>query len=147
MNLLTEGLNQAPVASLALRLAAGAFFSISGYHKCMSKPRRASLKSTFQDDGVYSPAIMFLIPCGELAGGIALLFGFLAMFAAAGLIIILLGACVFDGLKRIPAWKPIDMADYLDDVLYLPEVLYILVLGAIILIGPGPVSIDALIWK
>jgi hypothetical protein len=50
-----------------------------------------------------------------------------------------------DGIKRIADWRPIDRSDWLDDVLYLPEVLYARLLLSVILAGPGPYGLDALI--
>ena len=135
----------ADAASLVLRGSLGAFFAISGYHKLFNKTRRASLKDTFVADGVYKPALMYVIPAGEFLGGLALLIGFLTPLAAAGLIAICAGACKFDGFKRIRDWKPLDKADVLDDVLYLPEALYILMALVLILVGPGPLSVDSLI--
>ena len=67
------------------------------------------------------------------------------MPAALGLLIISIGATFSDGIKRIADWRPIDKADFLDDILYLPEVLYALLLLSVILAGPGPFSVDALI--
>lgn len=133
------------IASLVLRLVLGIFFSISGYHKLFNATRRANLRETFKADGCYSPALMFVIPIGELLGGIAVLIGFLTPIASLGLILICLGACVFDGLKRIPSFKPLDRADYAADVLYLPEFLYIAKLSALVIIGPGLFSIDSLL--
>lgn len=128
------------------RAALGSFFMSSGFHKFFSSARRAALKQTFIDDGLYSPAMMYVIPGGELLGGLALASGFLTIPAAIGLIVICLGACLTDGLKRIPAWKPIDGADWFADVLYLPEVLYIVMLSAVLFLGAGAFSLDAMVW-
>jgi hypothetical protein len=40
---------------------------------------------------------------------------------------------------------PIDRADYLDDVLYLPEVLYLVMLVVVLLAGPGPLRLDSIV--
>lgn len=143
MQFLTPSLAVAVVA-LVLRAALGSFFLISGYHKLFSPARRASLAETFKADGCYNPAMMWVIPLGEFFGGAALLLGVLVPVASTGLIAICLGACVFDGVKRIKGWKPLDAADAMDDVLYLPEVLYIVMLMALIAVGSGPYSADAL---
>lgn len=132
-------------AALILRAALGTFFLISGYHKLFNPTRRASLEATFRADGCYNPIMMWIIPLGEFFGGLGILVGALTPLAAAGLILICAGACVLDGAKRVRDWKPLDPADTLDDWLYLPETLYIVMLVALIAIGPGPLSIDALI--
>lgn len=131
---------------LADRLALGTFFAISGYHKLFNATRRKSLAETFKADGCYSPFTMAAIPLGEALGGLALLAGFLTPLAACGLIAICGGACLLDGTKRIKAWAPLDAADEVDDFLYLPEVLYVVMLGFLILAGPGQWSIDALVF-
>lgn len=133
------------IASLILRACLGAFFVISGYHKLFNPTRRASLAATFKADGVLSPLTMYGVPCGELAGGLGLIVGLATPLACVGLVIICAGACILDGLKRIPAFQPLDRADYVADVLYLPEVLYVIMMLALICIGAGRYSLDALI--
>jgi uncharacterized membrane protein YphA (DoxX/SURF4 family) len=141
------GLSLPDVAALVDRIALGLFFSISGFHKAFNATRRASLRETFAADGVRSPAFMYAIPAGELLGGIAVGAGFLTPLAAAGLIVICAGACLLDGLKRVRGFQPLDAADALDDVLYLPEALYLFMLLFLILIGPGAYSVDAYLWN
>ena len=41
----------------------------------------------------------------------------------------------------------IDKADVIDDVLYLPEVLYVMLLGLFVANGAGPFSIDAVLSR
>lgn len=141
------GLSLPDAAALVNRLALGVFFSISGFHKAFNATRRASLRETFAADGVKSPALMYVIPAGELLGGLAVLAGFLTPLAAAGLIVICAGACLLDGLKRIKAFQPLDAADALDDVLYLPEALYLFMLLFLILTGPGRFSVDSYLFS
>ena len=88
----------------------------------------------------------WFVPGVELSGGLGVAFGFLAPLAALGLICLLTVAVVTDGLGRIPSWNPADKADYLDDILYLPEVLYGLLLLPVLTMGAGPVSLDAFLW-
>lgn len=132
-------------ASALLRMSLGLFFLFSGYHKIFNKDRRATLEQTFKGDGVYNPAMMWVIPLAETFGGLALLIGFMTRLADVGLIAVCLGACAFDGMKRIKAWKPLDKADAVDDLLYLPEALYIVMLTVLFLVGAGSFSIDAVI--
>lgn len=141
------GLSAYDAASLVNRGALGLFFTISGFHKAFNATRRASLRETFAADGVTSPAFMYAIPAGELLGGLAVLVGFLTPLAAAGLMVICAGACLLDGLKRIKGFQPLDAADALDDVLYLPEALYLFMLLFLILTGPGRYSLDAYLWQ
>lgn len=148
LNLLTQGLNAPDIALLSERIALGAFFSISGFHKAFNHERRETLRQTFMQDGVTSPAFMYLIPAGELFGGLGILVGFLTVPAALGLALICGGASLLDGSKRICAFgRPIDRADFFDDILYLPEVLYALIMVTIMLTGPGVYSLDHIIFN
>lgn len=138
---------QAPYAALTLnRVALGTFFAISGYHKLFNASRHAALTGTLQGDGVHDlPFMQWLLPSAEFAGGSALILGFLSVLAALGLFVICLGAIALDAVKRIRAWQPLDRADWLGDLLYIPESLYCIGLTVVILGGPGPWSLDAAI--
>jgi uncharacterized membrane protein YphA (DoxX/SURF4 family) len=136
---------QAPNAALALnRVALGAFFAIGGYHKLFNASRHATLTRTLQDDAVHAlPIMQWLLPSVEFGGGCALIIGLLSVLAAFGLFVISFGALALDAVKRIRAWQPIDRADWLSDLLYLPEALYCIGLTVVMLAGPGPWSLDA----
>jgi uncharacterized membrane protein YphA (DoxX/SURF4 family) len=136
---------QSPTIALMLnRVALGLFFAISGYHKLFNVSRHTTLVKTIQEDGVHDVAVMqWLLPVGEFAGGSALIVGLLSVLAALGLFAICFGAVVLDAFKRVRAWQPVDRADWLGDLLYVPETLYCIGLTVVILAGPGPWSIDA----
>jgi uncharacterized membrane protein YphA (DoxX/SURF4 family) len=138
---------QAPDAALTLnRVALGTFFAISGYYKVFNASRHATLTRTLQDDGVHAvPVMRWLLPSSEFAGGCALIVGLLSVVAAFGLFLICIGALALDAIKRIRAWQPLDRADWLGDLLYVPESLYCIGLTVVMLAGPGPWSLDALI--
>jgi uncharacterized membrane protein YphA (DoxX/SURF4 family) len=138
---------QTPNAALTLnRVALGTFFAISGYHKLFNASRHATLTRTLQDDGVHAVPIMrWLLPSIEFGGGSALLVGLLSVLAAFGLFVICAGAFALDAVKRIRAWQPLDRADWLGDLLYIPEALYCIGLTVVMLAGPGPWSLDAAI--
>lgn len=125
----------------------GVFFAISGYHKLFNSTRHASITSTLVADGVPCiPWMQWFVPAVEFAGGLALMIGLLSLPAALGCAIICLVATCVDGLKRIVTWQPLDFADKVDDVLYLPEVLYVAMLLIVILAGPGSFSLDHYIF-
>jgi uncharacterized membrane protein YphA (DoxX/SURF4 family) len=138
---------QAPNAALTLnRVALGAFFTISGYHKLFNASRHATLTTTLQDDAVRDvPIMQWLLPSAEFSGGFALMMGLLSVLAAFGLFVICAGAVALDAVKRIRAWQPLDRADWLGDLLYTPEALYCIGLTVVMLAGPGPWSLDATI--
>ena len=138
---------QSPNAALTLnRVALGVFFAISGYHKLFNTSRHATLTRTLQDDGVHAVPIMrWLLPSAEFSGGWALIVGLLSVLAAFGLFVISAGAFALDAVKRIRAWQPLDRADWLGDLLYVPEALYCIGLTVVMLAGPGPWSLDAIV--
>jgi uncharacterized membrane protein YphA (DoxX/SURF4 family) len=81
----------------------------------------------------------------EFGGGGALIIGLLSALAAFGLFVICAGAFALDAIKRIRSWRPIDRADWLGDLLYVPEALYCIGLTVVMLAGPGAWSLDATI--
>src|SRR5208337_800459 len=141
--LVTQGA-QAPNAALTLnRVALGTFFAIGGYHKLFNASRHATLTRTLQDDGVHAvPIMQWLLPSAEFSGGCALIIGLLSVLAAFGLFVICAGSVALDAVKRIRAWRPIDRADWLGDLLYVPEALYCIGLTVVMLAGPGLWSLD-----
>jgi putative oxidoreductase len=145
-SLLTLGID-APNAAFTLnRVALGLFFTISGYHKLFNASRHATLARTLETDGVGSLRVMqWLVPAVEFSGGAALLLGLLSALAAFGLFVVTFNAVALDAIKRIRGWEPIDRADWLGDLLYLPEVLYCIGLAILMLGGPGPWSLDAVL--
>ena len=145
-SLLTLGAGAPDAALLLNRAALGLFFSISGYHKLFNATRHATLARTLQDDGVRPLRVMeWLVPAVEFSGGCALLLGLLSALAAFGLCVLCLGAVALDAIKRIGAWQPLNRLDLVGDLLYLPELLYCVGLGVVVLAGPGKWSLDAAI--
>ena len=145
--LLTHGVGFGDATLLAVRAGVGGFFVVSGSHKLFNPTRRRSLRKTFAADGVTFAPMMYVVPLGELLGGLGVAFGALTVFAAVGLAALSIGAWALDGSKRIPLMKPLDPADRIGDVLYLPEVLYVLCLLPVLSFGPGAYSLDALVWR
>jgi uncharacterized membrane protein YphA (DoxX/SURF4 family) len=143
---LTQGAH-APNAALTLnRVALGVFFAISGYHKLFNASRHATLTRTLRDDGVHGvPVMQWLLPLGEFLGGSGLIMGLLSVLAAFGLFVICAGAFALDAVKRVRSWQPIDRADWVGDLLYIPEALYCIGLTVVMLAGPGSWSFDAVI--
>jgi len=146
LSILTLGVNAPDVALTLNRVALGTFFAISGYHKLFNASRHAVLVGTLKDGGVPAVRVMqWLVPGVEFSAGCALIIGLLSALAAFGLFVITFSAIAIDGIKRIPEWMPINRADWLGDVLYLPETLYCIALAVVMLAGPGPWSLDATI--
>jgi putative oxidoreductase len=132
-------------ALLLNRVVLGLFFAISGFHKLFNAERHAQLVATLTSDHI--PLVAFnqwWVPLAEFAGGFALLTGVLAPLAALALAIECIVAILVDGWKRIASYRPIDRADWLDDLLYLPEVLATVALLIVVTLGPGIFTLPSL---
>lgn len=111
----------------------GVFFAISGYHKLFNKQRHETLVATFKADGI--PFIRFnewFVPFVEFSAGTMLalhLHLYLTALSALGLLVLCAVATLADGLKRVQSYQPIDKADWLDDLLYLPETMICMMLA------------------
>src|SRR5271154_6997247 len=91
--LITQGAQDTNAALTVNRVALGAFFAISGYHKLFNASRHATLTRTLQNDGVHAVPIMkWLLPSLEFGGGCLLIIGLLSVLAAFGLFVICAGA-------------------------------------------------------
>ena len=146
-DILHSGIAAHDLALAVPRIAAGLFFVISGAHKLFCKQRHAGLVQTLTADKV--PAVWFMqwwVPGWEFAGGAALTVGLLSVPAAAVLTIIMLVATYAEASARVAAYQPLDFADKVDDYLYLPEVVYIILLAVTLLAGPGAFSLDHLLF-
>lgn len=129
-------------ALLAARVGAGSFFAFSGMNKLFNKGRHAGLVETLKADHV--PAVGFnqwWVPGWEFVGGCSLVAGFFPSFMAAVLMVILAVACCSEGAKRVAAYAPINKADYVDDWLYLPEVIWMFPLAVVMLCGGGKFAV------
>jgi uncharacterized membrane protein YphA (DoxX/SURF4 family) len=149
LELLQSGLGT-PAASAALllnRIFLGLFFAISGFHKLFNKARHEQLVATLESSHIPLVAYnQWWVPALEFLGGMALLAGILAPVAALALAIECLVAVCTDGWKRIASYQPIDKADWLDDLLYLPEMLAIVALLIVVALGPGPFTLPAFVF-
>ena len=146
MDLLFVGVGWTDLALTLNRIAVGAFFMLSGYHKLFNAERHRLFIDELKGLGV--PALGFnqwWVPSVEFTAGGGVLIGLLAPLAALGLLVIILVATATTGRQRIKVYKPIDEADRIDDWLYLPEVLYAFMLITVVSAGAGPYSLDALI--
>ena len=146
MDLLFVGIGWTELAITLNRIAVGAFFMLSGYHKLFNAERHRAFVDELEGLGV--PALGFnqwWVPLVEFTAGGAVLIGLLAPLAALGLLVIILVAIATTGRPRMKVYKPIDEVDRIDDWLYLPETLYAFMLIMIISAGAGPYSFDALI--
>lgn len=132
------------LVQLGERLALGTFFAISGAHKLFDPIIRARMSMLF--DKLRVKWALQAVSVGEFLGGFGLITGTLTHIAAAGMMVILAGAIYLDVWKADVADKnPRDLPDWVAKTLYCPEVLMFWLLASVILLGPGPLSVDGLI--
>jgi uncharacterized membrane protein YphA (DoxX/SURF4 family) len=145
-HLLFDGLGWTDLALTLNRVALGAFFMLSGYHKLFNAERHRMFVDELKGLGV--PGVRFnqwWVPTVEFTAGGSLVIGLLAPLAALGLLVLMLVAIATSGLERVKLYMPIDRADRIDDWLYLPETLYAVMLVVVVSGGAGPYSLDAVI--
>lgn len=128
-------------AILLVRLSIGLFFAISGANKLFAAGGRTKMYETLVAAQIPFPRQMAFFVSGiEFIGGLLLALGLLSSPACAALLIDMIVAIVTSTLSGMP--KGLSPLTWLDDFLYLPEVLYMLVLIWLTCSGPGKVSID-----
>ncbi len=129
-------------AILLIRVSIGLFFAVSGANKLFvgggTKPIYDTLvkaKTPFPRQLAYFVAGVEFV-CGSL-----LTFGFLSSAACAALLIDMTVATLTSAVSTLP--KGLSPLNWLDDFLYLPEVLYVLFFISLIFSGPGKFSVDS----
>jgi len=133
-----------PLAKLLVRVLLGIFFAISGGYKLFVPSRARSMYNTLVEAGVPSPRIMaWFVSAVEFVGGCLLIVGLMSTLASLALLVDMVIAVLTNKLFTMP--KKLSLLDWIDDFLYLPEVLYILFFVWLIGSGPGRFSVDYLI--
>jgi putative oxidoreductase len=135
------GGNLEPYAILLVRILLGLFFAISGGYKLFVGSRTESMFQTLVAAKVPLPRLMtYFVSSVEFVGGMLLIIGFLTSLASAALLTDMVVAILTAKLSAMP--KGLSPFDWLDNFLYLPEVLYIVLFVWLICSGPGRFSID-----
>ena len=128
-------------AILLVRVSLGLFFAISGAKKLLVAGSRQTMYETLVNAKVPFPRPMTYFVSGvEFVGGSVLTVGFLSSLACAALLVDMLVAILTAKLPAMP--KGLSPLSWLDDFLYLPEVLYVLYFICLICFGPGKFSVD-----
>jgi uncharacterized membrane protein YphA (DoxX/SURF4 family) len=148
MDLLFFGVGWTEIAITLNRIAIGAFFMFSGYHKLFNAERHRVVADELKALGLHAIGFnQWWVPLVEFGAGTAVFFGLLAPLAALGLLFLIFVAIATSGRQRMKLFKPIDGADRIDDWLYLPETLYAFMLLIVISAGAGPYSLDAVVLR
>ena len=128
-------------AILLVRVSLGLFFAISGANKLFVAGSAKTIYETLVKAKVPFPHQMVYFVSGvEFVGGSLLIVGFLSSLASVALFIDMLVAILTTKLSAMP--KGLSPLNWLDDFLYLPEVLYVLFFIWLICSGPGKFSVD-----
>ena len=128
-------------AILLVRVSLGLFFAISGANKLFVAGGRQTMYETLVEAKVPFPRLMTYFVSGvEFASGSLLTVGLLSSPACVALLVDMLVAILTTKLSAIP--RALSPLNWLDDFLYLPEVLYGLFFIWLICSGPGRFSVD-----
>src|SRR5215467_4740802 len=128
-------------AILLVRVSLGLFFAISGANKWLVAGRTQTMYETLVEAKVPFPHLMtYSVSSVEFVGGSLLTVGFLSSLVCVALFVDMLVAILTTRLSALP--KGLSPLNWLDDFLYLPEVLYVLFFIWLICSGPGNFSLD-----
>jgi putative oxidoreductase len=130
----------------AARVLIGIFFCISGGTKLFAKAQFGVVEQTMVQSHIPFPhASALFVSTVEFACGAGLALGLFTPLCAAMLMGDMIAAIATNRIHSIHASG---VLAWLDDFLYLPEVLYALILVWLIFSGPGRFSVDGLIaWR
>ena len=129
----------------AARVLIGIFFFISGGTKLLVPAQFRSMELTMTQSHIPFPhANALFVSLAEFACGGGLVLGLLTPVCAAALVVVMIVAVATNSIHSIEASGAIA---WLDDFLYLPEVLYVMILVWLIFSGPGRYSIDGLVAR
>ena len=128
-------------AVLLARISLGAFFAISGGNKLFVVAHTREMYETIAAAGIPFPHVMtYFVSSVEFICGLLLIIGLLSSLCCIALIFDMIVAIATVQLATIA--KGLSFIDWLDDFLYLPEVLYIIMFIWLICSGPGRISVD-----
>jgi len=128
-------------AILLVRVSIGLFFAISGANKLFVAGGTKPVYETLVKAKVPFPRQTAYFVAGvEFVCGSFVTVGFLSSPACMALLIDMIVAILTNTLATVP--KGLSSLNWLDDVLYLPEALYVLFFIWLICSGPGKFSVD-----
>jgi putative oxidoreductase len=128
-------------AILLVRVSIGLFFAISGANKLFVAGGTKPVYDTLVKAKVPFPRQTAYFVAGvEFVAGSLLAVGFFSSPACVALLIDMTVATLISAVSTLP--KRLSPLNWLDDFLYLPEVLYVLFFISLICSGPGKFSVD-----
>jgi putative oxidoreductase len=135
----SNGLEQ--YAIVLVRVSIGLFFAISGAQKLFVAGGTKPVYDTLAKAKIPFPRQTAYFVAGvEFIAGSLVAIGLLSSLACAALLIDMSVAIMTESISTMP--KNLSPIHWLDDFLYLPEVLYVLFFIWLISSGPGKFSVD-----
>jgi putative oxidoreductase len=130
------------IGILVARVAVGTLFFLSGRAKLFVRELRDQMRQTLIEGHVPFPNFnAVFVSAVECVCGLLLVLGALTPLASALLAVVMVLAILTTAIRNIKATSP---AAWLAAFLYLPEVLYLVILIWLFFSGPGWVSVDHL---
>jgi putative oxidoreductase len=134
-----NGLEQ--YAILLVRVSIGGFFAISGANKLFVAGGTKPVYDTLvKAEAPFPRQLAYFVSGVEFTCGSLVALGFVTTPACVALLIDMVVAILTEALSTLP--KGLSPLSWLDDFLYLPEVLYVLFFFWLVCSGPGKFSID-----
>jgi putative oxidoreductase len=128
-------------AILLIRVSIGLFFAISGANKLFIAGGTKPVYDTLVKAKVPFPRqTAYFVASVEFVCGSLVTVGFLSSVACMALLIDMTVATLTSAISTLP--KGLSPLSWLDDFLYLPEVLYVLFFIWMLCSGPGRFSVD-----
>jgi len=129
----------------AARLLIGIFFCISGGTKLLVPAQFSLMEQTLAQSHIPFPhANALFVSSVEFACGAGLAVGLLTPLCGLALAVVMMTAIATNRIQSIHVNGTLA---WLDEFLYLPEVLYVIILVWLIFSGPGRYSVDGLIRR
>jgi putative oxidoreductase len=133
------------VGSLLARVVVGCAFFLSGGGKLFAKQRREQMRETLLAARVpFLEFNVFFVSTVEFVCGLLLILGAVTQLDCVLLGIVMIAAIVTTAARSI---KASSLLGWLSEFLYLPEVLYLVILIWLFFSGPGSFSVDELLGK
>jgi putative oxidoreductase len=133
------------VGIVLARIAVGLLFFLSGRGKLFVPERRDQMRQTLIEAHVPFPDFnAIFVPTSEFVCGLLLVIGALTPLACVMLGCVMIVALATSAVRKVKASCPLG---WLAEFLYLPEVLYLVILIWLFFSGPGWLSIDHLIFS
>lgn len=153
---MTSDIVSPDVASFLLRIVLGGFFVLARFrwlydpsrpdNPWFNRDRHSHLSKRICSCGYgMHPILNDLVAMVEIGAGAAVVLGLITYLALLGLLSVLAFATFCTAKEKVLAQNPVDWLDCVSDYLWRVEGVYITIALSLLALGPGRVSIDALL--